>query len=61
MTAIDALPTIAGVAVLRKVTAAVAALVVLIATGGAAYYADNGESLLGINLVTYDAGWPYVY
>ncbi|MEU7827800.1 family 43 glycosylhydrolase [Nonomuraea sp. NPDC049129] len=26
------------------------------------YYADNGASLLGINLIAYDgAGWPYVY
>ncbi|WP_285685494.1 arabinan endo-1,5-alpha-L-arabinosidase [Actinoplanes sp. NBRC 103695] len=26
------------------------------------YYADNGQALLGINLVAYDsAGWPYVY
>ncbi|MGM1065211.1 arabinan endo-1,5-alpha-L-arabinosidase [Saccharothrix sp. Mg75] len=26
------------------------------------YYADNGRSLLGINLLGYDsAGWPYVY
>ncbi|MCA2221854.1 arabinan endo-1,5-alpha-L-arabinosidase [Nonomuraea aurantiaca] len=26
------------------------------------YYADNGASLLGINLIGYDsAGWPYVY
>ena len=26
------------------------------------YYADNGASLLGINLIGYDAaGWPFVY
>ena len=26
------------------------------------YYADNGVSLLGVNLIGYDAaGWPFVY
>lgn len=25
------------------------------------YYADNGTSLLGINLVGYENGWPFVY
>ena len=25
------------------------------------YYADNGASLLGINLVGYENGWPFVY
>ncbi|MEU6077027.1 family 43 glycosylhydrolase [Micromonospora sp. NPDC047074] len=39
---------------------------VLADTGGDAlvyhYYADNGVSLLGINLIGYDAaGWPFVY
>jgi len=25
------------------------------------YYADNGAALLGINLIGYDAGWPFVH